>query len=168
MRIAVYPGSFDPITKGHIDILERSSKLFDVMVVAVVHNVNKQGLFTLEERVQMIRECTGHLPNLEIDYFSGLLVDYISRKGATAIVRGLRTVSDFEYELHMAMMNHQLLPEVDTVFIMSNSKYFFVSSSLVREAALLGADVSDMVPPNVAVRLKAKWEERRQERGPLR
>lgn len=165
MRIAVYPGSFDPITKGHIDILERAGKLFDKIVVAVVYNINKQGLFTLEERVEMIREATQHLPNIEVDWFSGLVVDYIVKKKACAIVRGLRTVSDFEYELHMAMMNRYMLPEVDTVFIMSSSKYYYISSSGVKEAALLGGPIGDLVPPNVEERLREKWRERNQPKG---
>jgi len=165
LRLAVYPGSFDPITKGHIDILERSSRLFDRIVVAVIHNVNKKELFTLEERKEMIREATQHLPNVEVDCFSGLLVDYIVQKGACAIVRGLRTVSDFEYELHMAMMNHHMLPEVDTIFIMSTSKYFYISSSMVKEAALLGGPVGDLVPPNVEARLREKWRQRKEGKG---
>jgi pantetheine-phosphate adenylyltransferase len=167
VKVAVYPGSFDPVTRGHIDILERSSKLFDRIIVAVVHNVNKKGLFTLDERVEMIREATRHVLNVEVDCFSGLLVDYIAEKGACGIVRGLRTVSDFEYEMHMAMMNHQLLPEVETLFIMSSSQYMFISSSIVKEAALLGGSVGDLVPPNVEARLQEKWKERQKEKGLL-
>ena len=139
MRVAVYPGSFDPITRGHIDILERSSKLFDRIIVAVVHNVNKKGLFTLDERVEMIRDATRHVPNVEVDCFSGLLVDYVA-EGACGIVRGLRTVSDFEYEMHMAMMNHQLLPEVETLLLCQQQVhvYKFLNSEGSRPAGQLG------------------------------
>jgi len=159
VRIAVYPGSFDPFTKGHVDILERSSKLFDRIIVAVVSNVHKKSLFTLEERVEMIQEATRHVPNVEVDWFSGLVVNYVKEKGACAIIRGLRTVADFEYEMQMAMMNRYLLPEVDTVFIMSSSDYYYISSSGVKEAALLGGPVSDLVPPNVEKKLKEKLAE---------
>ncbi len=161
MRIAVYPGSFDPFTKGHVDILERSSKLFDRIIVAVVANVNKKSLFTLEERVEMIKEATKHVPNVEVDWFSGLIVNYVKEKGACAIIRGLRTVADFEYEMQMAMMNRYLLPEVDTVFIMSSSDYHYISSSGVKEAALLGGAITGLVPPNVEEKVKQKLAELR-------
>jgi pantetheine-phosphate adenylyltransferase len=121
--IAVYPGSFDPVTNGHIDILERTSPLFDKIVIAVIHNVYKQALFTLEERVNLIRESTSHLSNVEVDSFSGLLADYIKAKKGNVIIRGLRSLTDFEYESHMSMMNKTLLPDVDTIFVMSASKY---------------------------------------------
>ncbi|MGI5921180.1 MAG: pantetheine-phosphate adenylyltransferase [Syntrophomonadaceae bacterium] len=146
MKLAVYPGSFDPVTNGHIDILERTSPLFDRIIVAVVHNVSKKALFTPHERVDLIRKSTSHLPNIDVDCFSGLLADYISGKNACAIIRGLRTVSDFEYEMQMAMMNRVLIPNLETIFVMSDSKYIFVSSSGVKEAALLGGDVSSLVP----------------------
>lgn len=146
MKLAVYPGSFDPVTKGHIDILERTSKLFDKIIVAVIHNVSKKALFTPQERFDLIRESTKYLPNIEVECFSGLLADYVSRRKACTIIRGLRSVSDFEYEMQMAMMNRVLLPDVETIFVMSDSKYNFISSSGVKEAALLGGDVSLLVP----------------------
>jgi len=161
VKIAVYPGSFDPFTRGHVDILERSSKLFDRIIVAVVANVNKKSLFTLEERVEMIKEATKHVPNVEVDWFSGLVVNYVKQKGACAIIRGLRTVADFEYEMQMAMMNRHLLPEVDTVFIMSSSAYYYISSSGVKEAALLGGSIDGLVPPNVEERVKQRLAELR-------
>lgn len=156
MKIAVYPGSFDPVTRGHIDILEKTSRLFDKIIIAVVHNVHKKALFTLEERVEMIKESTAHLANIEVDAFSGLLIDYLREKNACAIIRGLRTVSDFEYEATMAFMNKNLLPDVDTIFVMSRPEYIFISSSGVKEAALLGGDVSSMVPEAVEKKLKDK------------
>ncbi len=159
MAIAVYPGSFDPVTLGHIDILERTSRVFDKIVVAVVHNVTKKALFTLDERVDLIRNSVKHLPNVEVECFNGLLADFLKDKKATVIIRGLRSITDFEYESHMSMMNKSLLPEIDTVFIMSNPCYIFVSSSGVKEAALLGGDVSGMVPAAVEKGLKEKLQQ---------
>ncbi len=156
MKLAVYPGSFDPVTNGHLDVLERASRIFDRVIVAVVHNVYKKPLFTTEERTEMLRRVTEHLPNLEIDSFSGLLVNYVQERQANVIVRGLRTVSDFEYELQLAMTNNHLCPEVDTVFIACNSKYYFVSSTGVKEAALLGGSVCGLVPPLVEAKLQSK------------
>ncbi|MDD3364570.1 MAG: pantetheine-phosphate adenylyltransferase [Syntrophomonas sp.] len=159
MKIAVYPGSFDPITNGHIDILERTSPLFDKIIVAVVHNVYKQALFSPEERVALIKETTGHLGNIEVDCFSGLLVDYLKEKEASIIIRGMRSLTDFEYESHMSMINKKLLPEVNTIFVMADSNYICVSSSGVKEAAMLGGDVSSMVPKAVTHGLKRKLEQ---------
>jgi pantetheine-phosphate adenylyltransferase len=159
LKIAVYPGSFDPITNGHVDILERTSPLFDKIIVAVVHNVYKQALFTPEERVSLIKETTGHLGNIEVDCFSGLLVDYLKEKEACIIIRGMRSLTDFEYESHMSMINKKLLPEVNTIFVMADSNYICVSSSGVKEAAMLGGDVSSMVPNAVTRGLKSKLEQ---------
>lgn len=156
MRVAIYPGSFDPVTNGHIDILDKTSKLFDRIIIAVVHNVTKQALFSLNERVELIKASTQHLENIEVDCFSGLLANYMREKQACAIIRGLRSMTDFEYEMHMAMMNKRLIPEVDTIFVMSDSNHIFVSSSGVKEAALLGGDVSSMVPPPVLQGLEQK------------
>lgn len=156
MRLAVYPGSFDPVTNGHIDILEKTSKIFDKIIVAVVHNVSKRALFTLDERVTLIKESTRHLDNIEVECFSGLLANYLSEKNACAIIRGLRTVADFEYEMHMAMINKKLIPELDTIFVMSDSNNIFVSSSIIKEAALLGGDVSGLVPEIVKKGLEEK------------
>ncbi|MGI5912066.1 MAG: pantetheine-phosphate adenylyltransferase [Syntrophomonadaceae bacterium] len=156
MRVAIYPGSFDPVTNGHLDIIEKSSKIFDKIIVAIVHNVSKKALFTPEERVTMVQESTKHLGNIEVDYFSGLLANYVGRKKACAIIRGLRTVGDFEYEMNMAMINKKLLPEVDTVFLLSDSQNTFVSSSIVKEVALLGGDIDGLVPEAIRERLAQK------------
>ncbi|MGI6453457.1 MAG: pantetheine-phosphate adenylyltransferase [Syntrophomonadaceae bacterium] len=159
MRLAVYPGSFDPVTNGHIDILERSSQLFDRIIIAVIHNVSKKSLFSLDERVNLIRESTQHLGNIEVDCFSGLLVNYLARKNARIIIRGLRSVADFEYECQMSMMNKRLMPDVDTVFVMSNNDFTYVSSSMVKEVALLGGDVTSLVPEPVQLAFSKKIAE---------
>lgn len=159
MRLAIYPGSFDPVTNGHIDILEKTSKIFDKIIVAVVHNVSKNALFTLDERVALLEESTRYLGNIEVECFSGLLADYLYKKDACAIIRGLRTVADFEYEMHMAMINKRLIPQVDTIFIMSESHNIFVSSSIVKEVALLGGDVTELVPEVVKTQLEMKRRE---------
>ncbi|MEN6350140.1 MAG: pantetheine-phosphate adenylyltransferase [Syntrophomonas sp.] len=161
MKVAVYPGSFDPVTKGHIDILEKTSKIFDRIIVAVVHNVSKDALFSLEERVALIYESTRHLDNIEVESFSGLLANYLNGKEACAIIRGLRSVTDFDYEMHMAMMNKKLIPDIDTIFVMSDSKYTFISSSAVKEAALLGGDVSSLVPKAVILEFIKKIKARK-------
>ena len=153
MAIALCPGSFDPVTLGHLDIIERTSRHFDVVIVAVIRNPQKtQSLFSLEERQQMLKEGTAHLPNIRIEFFKGLLVEFAKDHGADAIVKGLRAVSDFDYELQMAQMNQQLTG-IDTFFISTSPQYSFLSSSLVREVAKFGGDVSSMVPPHVAQRL---------------
>jgi pantetheine-phosphate adenylyltransferase len=151
--IALCPGSFDPVTLGHLDIIERTSRHFDVVIVAVIRNPQKtQSLFSLEERQQMLKEGTAHLPNIRIEFFKGLLVEFAKDHGADAIVKGLRAVSDFDYELQMAQMNQQLTG-IDTFFISTSPQYSFLSSSLVREVAKFGGDVSSMVPKHVAHRL---------------
>lgn len=155
-RIAIYPGSFDPLTNGHYDVIQRSLALFDLLVVAVASNVRKQALFTVPERIEIIREVLGNEPRVEIDTFEGLLVDYARRKGATAIVRGLRAVADFEYEFEMASMNRRLAPTIETVFLMTHENYFYVSSHLVKEVATLGGNVEPFVPAPVAARLRAR------------
>jgi pantetheine-phosphate adenylyltransferase len=153
MGIALCPGSFDPVTNGHLDIVERSARHFDRVIVAVIRNPQKAGsLFSLDERQDMLREVTAHLPNVEIGVFKGLLVDFARDHGANAIVKGLRAVSDFDYELQMAQMN-QRLAGIDTFFLSTSPKYSFLSSSLVREVARYGGDISGMVPPLVAKRL---------------
>ena len=153
MSTALCPGSFDPVTLGHIDIIERSSRHFDEVVVAVIRNPQKSAsLFSLEERESMLAEVTGHLDNVQIEYFAGLLVDFARTHGADTIVKGLRAVTDFDYELQMAQMN-QRLSGIDTFFISTSPQHSFLSSSLVREVARFGGDVSSMVPPHVADRL---------------
>jgi len=156
---ALCPGSFDPVTNGHLDIVERASRYFDRVIVAVIRNPQKtQALFTLEERKEMLSEVLGHLPNVEIDFFKGLLVDFARDKGADAIVKGLRAVTDFDYELQMAQMNHKL-SGIDTFFMTTNPQWSFLSSSLVREVARFGGDVSSMVPEVVLGRLKERYAE---------
>ncbi len=158
MSIALCPGSFDPVTLGHLDIIERTSRHFDEVIVAVIRNPQKsKSLFTLEERQEMLSEETAHLDNVRIAFFKGLLVDFAAEHGADAIVKGLRAVSDFDYELQMAQMN-QRLSGIDTFFISTSPKHSFLSSSLVREVAKYGGDVSSMVPPRVAKRMAEVFE----------
>ena len=161
MATALCPGSFDPVTLGHIDIIERTARHFDDVIVAVIRNPQKkQSLFSLEERQQMLKEATAHLSNIRIEFFKGLLVDFARDHGANAIVKGLRAVSDFDYELQMAQMN-QRLSGIDTFFISTSPQHSFLSSSLVKEVAKFGGDVSSMVPPSVMRRLAQRFEETR-------
>ena len=148
-RLAVYPGSFDPLTNGHVDIIQRGGKLFDRIVVAVLVNLQKSPLFSADERVAIAREVFADLPNVEVDAFQGLLVDYAKHRGARAIVRGLRAVSDFEFEMQMALMNRRLNPRIETVFMMPNEAYSYLSSRLVKEVVGLGGSVKGLVPPEV-------------------
>jgi pantetheine-phosphate adenylyltransferase len=154
--IAIYPGSFDPLTNGHIDIIQRGSRFFDRIVIAVLMNLEKAPLFTVPERVSIAREVFQDRPNVEVDTFDGLLVDYARRKRATVIVRGLRAVSDFEYEMQMALMNRRLNPDVETVFMMPAEPYTYVSSRLVKEVVALGGTVHGLVPEVVEARLRDK------------
>ena len=157
MATALCPGSFDPVTNGHVDIIERTARHFDVVIVAVIRNPQKaQSLFTLAERQEMLHEVTAHVPNLRIEFFKGLMVDFAREHGAEAIVKGLRAVSDFDYELQMAQMN-QRLSGIDTFFISTSPQHSFLSSSLVREVARFGGDVSSMVPPTVSKRLAERF-----------
>jgi pantetheine-phosphate adenylyltransferase len=157
MKKAVYAGTFDPITNGHLDIALRASKLFDEIIIAVAEDNNKQTLFSTEERCQLARQATAILANVTVDSFSGLLVDYCRIQEAGFIIRGLRVVLDFEKELQMALMNRNLYDKVDTVFLMGEAPYLFVSSSLVKNAAQLGGDISDLVPFSVAEALRRKF-----------
>jgi pantetheine-phosphate adenylyltransferase len=156
MKIAIYPGSFDPITNGHIDILERAMKLFDKVIIAIAQNTAKNPLFTEEERLALLRKVTKQYKNVEVDSFNGLLVDYVAVRKATAVVRGLRAMTDFEYELQMALMNRKLDETMETVFLMPNEKYTYLSSNVVREIARLGGDVSKFVPAIVRQALQQK------------
>jgi pantetheine-phosphate adenylyltransferase len=154
-RAALCPGTFDPVTNGHLDIIERASRHFDQVVVAVLDNPSKEPLFSVDERLAMLKEAVAELPNVEVDSFSGLLVDFAARRGTAIVVKGLRAVSDFDYEFQMAQMNHRLAG-VETFFMTTNPKWSYLSSSLVRQVATLGGDVTGLVPPFVAERLGEK------------
>jgi pantetheine-phosphate adenylyltransferase len=155
--VAIYPGSFDPVTNGHIDIAERGLKLFDKVIVAILHNPGKEALFSVEERMELLKISLGSQPNIEIDTFDGLLVDYAARRNANAILRGMRAVSDFEYEFQLALMNRRLNREIQTVFLMTGLRWIFTSSSIIKEAARFGGNINGMVPPEVNRRLKKKF-----------
>lgn len=154
--IAIYPGSFDPLTNGHLDLIERGSKIFDELIVAVLRNPEKEALFSLEERRAMLKEMTERFDNVRVDAFDGLLVEYAVRQKASAVLRGIRAISDYEYELQMAMMNRKLEPRLETVFMMPAETYSYLSSRLVREIAKLGGSVQGLVPPPVEERLRRK------------
>lgn len=158
MRLAIYPGTFDPITNGHLDIIERGAKIFDRLTVAITNNLSKNPLFTVAERMDMIRSVTANLPNVEVDQFSGLLVDYAAAHGAGALLRGLRAISDFEYEFQMALVNRKLSHGITTVFLMAHEKYTYLNSTIVKEVARLGGDVDSFVAPLVKERLQDKFQ----------
>ena len=158
MSIAVYPGSFDPVTNGHMDIIKRASKAFDKLYIAVLCNPNKNPMFTLEERVKMLKKATKDLNNVEIDSFKGLLVDYAKKNNIKIIVKGLRAISDFEYEFQMALMNKKLSDEVETIFMMTSSEYSYLSSSLVKEVFSLGGCIEGLVPDVVLEEMKNKFK----------
>ncbi len=155
--IAVYPGSFDPITNGHLDLIQRGLKIFDHIIVAVATNRFKQSLFTIEERMEMVRISLADTPNVSIDSFNGLLVEYATRQNARAILRGLRAVTDFEYEFQLSLMNRRLKPEIETVFLMTGLRWIFLSSSILKEAAVHGGNIEGMVPEIVYKKLKEKF-----------
>jgi len=159
MRTVIYPGSFDPLTNGHLDVMQRAAKLFDHVIVAVADNSAKKPLFNQQERLFMVRECVVHLPNVEVDVLEGLLVDYAEKRAAHAIVRGLRAVSDFEFEFQLALMNRKLNERVETIFMMPKDSYTFLSSRLVKEIARLGGDVSAFVPQHIQRALMARLRE---------
>ena len=159
---AVYPGSFDPVTSGHLDIIERAAKVFDRLIVAVATNLDKEPLFTVEERLEMLREACGHLDNVEVDYFHGLLVNYVDGQGAKVVIRGLRVLSDFETEFQMALTNKQLNEEIETFFVMTNAEHLFLSSRIVKELAAFGASISGLVPAGVEKRLIERLTQKRQ------
>jgi len=156
--IAIYPGSFDPFTNGHLDLIERSTHLFDKLIVAILRNEEKRPLFTVEERQAMLTEVLRAYPNVEVDAFDGLLVEFAARRGASVILRGIRAISDYEYELQMALMNRRLHPEIETVFLLASEAYSFISSRLVKEVAALGGNISGLVPAIVQERLKRKFQ----------
>lgn len=159
MKRAVYPGSFDPITNGHLDIIDRASKVFDELIVGVLVNPEKLGLFEINERVLLIEKCIRHLPNVRVESFSGLLINFMKHKEATVIVKGLRAVSDFEYEFQMALMNNKLDPNIETVFMMTNAKYSYLSSSSIKQVAQFGGCIKDLVPDIVIDDINRKVRE---------
>lgn len=158
MRTVIYPGSFDPLTNGHLDVIQRAAKLFDRVIVAVAKNADKRPLFTLEERLALVKHALHHLPGVEADAFDGLLVDYVLQRKAQAIVRGLRAVSDFEFEFQLALMNRKLNENIETIFMMPKDTYTFLSSRLVKEIARLNGDVSAFVSAHVEAALKKKFK----------
>lgn len=156
-KVVIYPGTFDPITNGHLSIITRALKIFDKLVIAILNNPQKVPLFPLKERTAMIREVLKHQPRVELDSFNGLLVDYVVKKKTNVVIRGLRALSDFEYEFQMALMNRKLNREVQSIFLMTDYKWFYTSSTIIKEAASLGGDVSGLVPPVVCRKLKEKF-----------
>jgi len=156
MRIAVYPGSFDPITKGHLDIIERAARIFDKLIVAVLINPDKKGLFDIEERVKLIKKVTNHLDNIEVDSFNGLLVNYMVENKAQVIIKGLRAVSDFEYEFQMALVNKKLNQDIETFCMMTSAKYSYLSSSSLKQVAMFGGCINDLVPEEIIDDIKMK------------
>jgi len=161
MRTVIYPGSFDPLTNGHLDVIQRAARLFDRVIVAVAGNDGKHPLFTLAERAALVKQAVRHLPHVEADIFEGLLVEYVVRRKAQAVLRGLRAVSDFEFEFQLALMNRKLNENVETIFMMPKDTYTFLSSRMVKEIARLGGDVSAFVPPHVRVALRKKLKPRK-------
>ena len=159
--IAVYPGSFDPLTNGHLDLIARGARLVNHLIVAILNNTSKQPLFSVEERAEMLTAATREFPNVEVSSFGGLLVDYAAQRGANAILRGIRAISDYEIELQMALINRRLRPETETVFLMAGEEYSFISSRMIKEIITLGGDVAGFVPPSVAERLQTKFPRKR-------
>jgi pantetheine-phosphate adenylyltransferase len=154
--VAIYPGSFDPITNGHLDLIQRASALFDKLIVAILRNDEKQALFSVEERMEMLKEVIHCFPNVEVASFDGLLVDYATECGASVILRGIRAISDYEYELQMALMNRRLQPEIETVFLLAGEAHSFISSRLVKEVIRLRGNIAGLVPPSVEGRLRRR------------
>ncbi len=160
MRTAIYPGSFDPVTFGHLDIIQRASHVMDHLIVGVLNNNSKSPLFSVEERVRMLKEVTAHLPNVEVQSFGGLLVDFAVQSKASVIIRGLRAITDFEYELQMSQTNRKIAPNVDTIFFTTNLKYAYLSSSIVKEVAMFGGNIDEFVPPVIAQYVRDKFEQK--------
>ena len=157
MNKAIYPGSFDPVTLGHLDIIERTSKMFDRVIIGVLNNKSKSPLFSVEERVNMLKDVTSHFPNVEVQSFAGLLIDFVRSNDANVIVRGLRAITDFEYELQLAQMNRVIAPEIDTLFLTTNLKYAYLSSSMAKEVAMYGGDISSFLSPEIAEKVREKY-----------
>lgn len=163
MSIAVYPGSFDPVTLGHYDIIVRTSQIMDRVIIGVLNNQAKRPLFTVKERVEMLKEVTSELPNVEIQYFDGLTIDFARRNHAQVMIRGLRAVTDFEYELQLAQTNRVIAPEIDTMFLATSLKYSYLSSSIVKEIASMGGEIHEFLHPQIAKRILDKYARLRQE-----
>lgn len=159
-KIAIYPGTFDPITYGHVDIIERASKIFDKVIIGVARETYKDCLFTLDERVELAQEATKHLPNVMIESFTGLVVDYVKRRNSKVMIRGLRAVSDFEYELQIALANRTLSEEIETVFLIPQSKYLYLSSSLVKQIISTGGSIKEYVPETIREKMELKYKEK--------
>src|SRR5690606_18330066 len=156
MNIAIYPGSFDPVTNGHLDVIKRYSKIFDKVIVAVARNPNNTPMFSIEERVKLIERVVESMPNVEVDHFEGLLVDYANEKNCSVIIKGLRAISDFEYEFQMALMNRKLDPSIETLFMMTSYKYSFLSSSMMKEIGKLGGCIKELIPEEILYDVQAK------------
>lgn len=154
---AIYPGSFDPATFGHLDVIRRAAELFDEVIVGVLMNSEKSPLFSVEERVNMLKDVTSHFPNVEVQSFAGLLIDFVRSNDANVIVRGLRAITDFEYELQLAQMNRVIAPEIDTLFLTTNLKYAYLSSSMAKEVAMYGGDISSFLSPEIAEKVREKY-----------
>ena len=163
---AIYPGSFDPITNGHLDLVQRGARMFDTLIVSILRNDSKLPLFSVEERMDMLREVVHVYANVEVDCFDGLLVDYAAARSATVLLRGIRAISDYEYELQMALMNRRLRPGIETVFMMANEAYSFISSRLVKEVFSLGGNISGLVPPSVEARMHHRMSKTKQRGAP--
>jgi pantetheine-phosphate adenylyltransferase len=153
---AIYPGSFDPITNGHLDLIQRGARMFDCLIVSILRNESKEPLFSVEERMEMLREVVRVYPNVEVDSFGGLLVEYAAEHDAKVLLRGIRAISDYEYELQMALMNRRLSPDIETVFLLANEAYSFISSRLVKEVFGLGGNISGLVPPSVEAQMQRR------------
>ena len=162
---AIYPGSFDPVTNGHIDLIQRAARIFKKVIVAVANNTQKKPLFTVQERVEMLEQCTKGISGIQVEFFDGLVIEYARKRNVNVLIRGLRMISDFEYEFQMALTNRRLAKDIETVFLMPSEQYSFLSATLIKEAALLGADISSFIPTSIEKRLKERLKNESQGAG---